>query len=335
MGEQLERVAAKPPALAHYSGDDLELIRRFIAPESSDHELAFFLEYAHARDLNPFEGELVGVSRWSAKEKRNIMSIQVTVRGERTLAERTGLYGGQDPPEWCSKDGRWVDVWLNEKDPPAAARVAVYRKDWPRPAVGVARYASYVQLNRDGHPINLWKSAPDLMLAKCAEASALRKAFARGRDLSDASKVSMEARQVGLDDNGRHALVERVTDGRTNSTRDLTEDEVLEVRAEIARLGAVDVDPETGEIVGEALAADAEEPEPLTPEETERRRLVAELVPRARALPAEARTLLHTFLDGAKIGSAKKVNDYTLDELHRTADAITEFEKPLEGTEPF
>lgn len=333
MGEQLERVApaAKPPALAHYSSDELELIRRFVAPGSSDHELAFFLEYAQARHLNPFEGELVGVSRWSAKEKREIMSIQVTVRGERTLAERTGLYGGQDAPEWCSRDGRWVDVWLNDKEPPAAARVAVYRKDWPRPAVGVARYASYVQLNKDGNPINLWKSAPDLMLAKCAEAAALRKAFARDRDLSSASKVSMEARQVGLDDDGRHALVERVTDGRTNSTRDLTEDEVLEVRAEIARLGALDVDPDTGEIVGEALAGDVTEPEPLTPEETERRRLIAELVPRARALPAEARQLLHTFLDGAKIGSAKKVNDYTLDELRRTEEAITEFEKPLDG----
>ena len=338
MGEQLERVApagrpvTKPPALAHYSPDDLELIRRFVAPGSSDPELAFFLEYARARDLNPFEGELVGVSRWSAKEKREIMSIQGTVRGERTRAERTGLYGGQDPPEWCGPDGRWLEVWLDTEHPPAAARVAVYRKDWDRAAVGVARYVSYVQLNKDGNPINLWKSAPDLMLAKCAEAAALRKAFARGRDLSDASKVSMEARQVGLDDNGRHALVERVTDGRTNSTRDLTDEEVLEVRAEIARLGGVDVDPETGEIVDQALVEEAEE---LAPEEAERRRLVAELVPRARALPAEARTLLHTFLDGAKIGSAKKVNDYTVDELRRTEEAITEFEKPLEGTEPF
>ena len=336
MGEQLERAApaslpaTKPPALAHYSPDDLELIRRFVAPGSSDPELAFFLEYAQARDLNPFEGELVGVSRWSAKEKREIMSIQVTVRGERTLAERTGLYGGQDPPEWCSKDGRWVDVWLNEKEPPAAARVAVYRKDWPRPAVGVARYASYVQLNKDGNPINLWKSAPDLMLAKCAEAAALRKAFARGRDLSAASKVSMEARQVGLDDNGRHALVERVTDGRTNSTRDLTEDEVLEVRAEIARLGAVDVDPETGEIVGEALAGEAEE---VTPEEAERRRLIGELVPRARTLEGEARALFQTWLDSSGIGQVKKVRDYTLDELQKVGEALAEFEKPV-GEEP-
>lgn len=341
MAADLERAApavpvpaTRPPALACYSPDELELIRRFIAPKSSDQELAFFLEYAAARDLNPFEGELVGVSRWNAKQQREQMTIQVTVRGERTLAERTGLYGGQDPPEWCGPDGRWVDVWLDTEQPPAAARVAVYRKDWPRPAVGVARYASYVQLGKNRQPIGLWAGAPDLMLAKCAEAAALRKAFSRGRNLSDASKVSMEARQAGLDDNGRHALVERVTDGRTNSTRQLTDEEMLEVRAEIARLGGndVDVDPDTGEIVdqSETLAGSADE-EPVTAEEAERRRLVAELVPRARALDPEARSLLHTWLNTQNIGSAKKVNDYTLDELLRTGEAIAEFEKPLEG----
>lgn len=342
MGEQLERASSsavakpevRPPALAHYSPDDLELIRRFVAPKSSDHELAFFLEYAQARDLNPFEGELVGVSRWNAKEQREVMTIQVTVRGERTLAERTGLYGGQDPPEWCGKDGRWVDVWLDTEQPPAAARVAVYRKDWPRPAVGVARYASYVQLNKQKQPVGLWAGAPDLMLAKCAEAAALRKAFSRGRDLSAASKVSMEARQAGLDDDGRHALVERVTDGRTRSTRELTDEEMLEVRAELVRLGGdgdVEVDPETGEIVDQALAEPAAED--VSPEEAERRRLVAELVPRARALEGEARSLFQVWLDSAGIGQAKKVKDYTLGELHTVAEALTEFEKPV-GEEP-
>lgn len=339
MGEALEKVSgqvakpeARPPALAHYSADDLELIRRFVAPNSSDHELAFFLEYAQAFGLNPFQGEIVGVPRWNAKAGRNVMTIQVTVRGERALAERTGTYAGQDPPQWCGPDGKWREVWL-DKNPPAAARVAVYRKDWDRPAVGVARYSSYVQLGKNGNPTGLWATAPDLMLAKCAEAAALRKAFTSGRDLSPASKVSMEARNAGLDDDGRHELVERVTDGRTNSTRELTDEEVLEVRAEIARLGGdapAGVDPETGEVVD----AEPVEEEQVSPEEAERRRLVDELVPRARALDGEARQLFTTWLDGAGIGSAKLVKNYTLDELHKVADALTTFETPV-GEEPF
>lgn len=337
MGDQLERVSAgaakpeaRPPALAHYTSDDLELIRRFVAPKSSDHELAFFLEYAQAAGLNPFQGEIVGVPRWNAKDQREVMSIQVTVRGERTLAERTGLYGGQDPPQWCGPNGHWVEVWLDTEKPPAAARVAVYRKDWDRPAVGIARYSSYVQLNKQGQPVNLWKTGPDFMLAKCAEAAALRKAFGGGRELSPASKVSMEARQAGLDDNGRHELVAEVTGGRTDSTRELTDEEILEVRAEIARLGGdIEVDPETGEILR------AEPAEELTPEQIEHCDLVEKLVPRARALTGEARQLFQKWLDGSGIGQAKKVKEYTLDELRNVEEALAEFEKPLEGEEPF
>lgn len=310
MGD-LERVAnreARPPALAHYSPDDLELIRRFVAPDSSDHELAFFLEYAQAQGLNPFQGELVGVPRWSEKAKRKVMSIQVTVRGERTLAERTGLYGGQDPPQWCGPDARWLDVWLDEK-PPAAARVAIYRKDWDRPAVGVARYASYVQLGKDGSPQGLWKTSADFMLAKCAEASALRKAFSGGREMSAASRASMEARQAGLDDNGRHTLVEQVTDGRTASTREMTEEELLEFRAEVARLQAAESDP--------------------TAEELEHRRLLAELVPKAAALPELQRTLFDSQLQAWGIDPDTPARAYTLDQLGQIKAYLDGLEEPF------
>lgn len=314
MGDQLEYIG-RPPALARYSPDDLELIRRFVAPSSTDHELSFFLEYAQARGLNPFEGEVVGVSRWSAKEKRPVMTIQTTVRGERTLAERTGLYGGQDPPEWCGPDGRWVEVWLDLEKPPAAARVAVYRKDWARPAVGVARYASYVQVNKDKCPVGLWLTAPDLMLAKCAEAAALRKAFSSGRDLSAASKVSMEARRVGLDDDGRHALVEQVTDGRTSSTRDLTDEELLEMRAELVRLQ------------GEAEAVVVED---LTPEEVEHRELLAGLVPRVARITDEVeRALFDSQLDAWGIGPETPARLYTLEQLRQVKGYLDSLEEPF------
>lgn len=254
---------------AAWSSEEAELLRDQMCSGASDAELAFFAKVCRHKGLDPFGGEIIATMRWSAKAQRKVLVIQETVAGLRTIAERTGLYGGQDAPLWCGPDKVWTDVWLDDT-PPAAAKVRVYRKDWLEPATGVATYSSYVQLNDKGDPLGLWKTGPDFMLWKCAEAAALKRAFRRQleeagvntREFTPPERVSMEGRLVGLDDEDRHALVREVTGGRTDSSRDLDEAEVLEMRAKIARRRPVSVtsagpggtqvtwyDPETGEIV--------------------------------------------------------------------------------------
>src|SRR5262245_28217205 len=163
---------------AAYSSDQIELIKRTIAKGATNDELALFLQIAKRTGLDPFDRQIYFIKR-KQKNKRSgeweeIGQTQVSIDGLRVVAERTGEMDGQDV-HWCGADGSWADVWLQDT-PPAAARVVVYRKGCAHGFIGIARFDEYVQTYQD-KPTGLWTKMPANMLAKCAEALALRKAF--------------------------------------------------------------------------------------------------------------------------------------------------------------
>lgn len=135
-------------------------------------DLAVFFHQARRTGLDPFARQIYMI------ERQGKQTIQTGIDGFRLIArrtvERTGESLGYEDTLWCGPEGVWTDAWL-KAEPPAAAKVVVIRGGQRFSAVALFR--EYVATKRDGSLTNMWATKGALMLAKCAEALALRKAF--------------------------------------------------------------------------------------------------------------------------------------------------------------
>lgn len=137
-----------------------ELVKRTIAPDATEAELQLYFYDCSRRGVHPLD-KLLHFTKRQGKYTP-ITSIDLL----RMRADSTGQHVGTDEPIYQGVKG----------SPDFAALVRVHKLVAGQKATftGTARWSEYFPGEAQGF---MWKKMPHLMLGKCAEALALRKAF--------------------------------------------------------------------------------------------------------------------------------------------------------------
>jgi len=147
----------------------LNTVRSVLAPDLTAEELKLFAIVSSRSGLDPFAKQIYAVKR------QGRVTFQTGIDGYRSIAARTGLYDGQDEPEYGPVCG------CGDKRPeghPESATVRVYRKGVGRAIAATAFWHEYKpEQGQSGRQDAMWVRMPRVMIAKVAEALALRKAF--------------------------------------------------------------------------------------------------------------------------------------------------------------
>ncbi len=152
------------------SPEKVDLLKRTICRGSTNDEFELFLHACKRTGLDPFMKQIHAVKRWDNVLRREVMQIQTGIDGYRLIADRTGKYApGKETVFSYASDGTLVSstAYVKKQTPDGT---------WHEIS-STAYYVEYVCLKKDGLPNIMWATKGHIMLSKCAEACALRKAF--------------------------------------------------------------------------------------------------------------------------------------------------------------
>lgn len=163
-----------PARIAKATGYDAEkvaLVKDTIARGASDDELMLFLHLAQRSGLDPFSRQIYLIERRAQIDGqwKTTRQPQTGIDGLRLIADRTDRYApGREPTYTYDATGSLLTA-------------TAYVKKWVRgewhEIAATAHYDEYVGKTGKGEVTRMWAEKPHIMLAKCAEALALRRAF--------------------------------------------------------------------------------------------------------------------------------------------------------------
>lgn len=162
----------------HFNPKQIDILKNSICKGVSNEEFEIFLMACAKTQLDPFMRQIYAVKRKAKKPDGawgETMTIQTGIDGYRLIAERTGCYApGPEPTYVMDANGNLTS---------ATAYIKKQTKDGTWHTVSASAYSDeYMQTfvdksSGEKRPTGMWGNMPRTMLAKCAEAQALRKAF--------------------------------------------------------------------------------------------------------------------------------------------------------------
>lgn len=167
---------APQDAFGKLTRPQIDLIKRTVAKGASDDELRMFIQVCKGANLNPFLKQVHLIPRWDSKAGKEMRTIQVSIDGFRAIAESSGAYAGNDDAIFEGETDIEYGEKKNKITVPLKATVTVYKmvEGQRYSFTATARWTEYYPGAKMGFQ---WHIRPYLMLGKCAEALALRKAF--------------------------------------------------------------------------------------------------------------------------------------------------------------
>jgi phage recombination protein Bet len=157
------------------TAEQVDLVKTTVFPGASDDELKLYFFECRRRGVHPLDRLVIPVKRKDKNEGYKI-SFQTSIDLFRSQAEETGEYRGQKDIEYGDMLA-WPGV---DKKVPSSAKATVLRHDSITGETIEVSATAYWEEYYPGEQLGFqWRKMPRLMLGKCAEALALRKAFPR------------------------------------------------------------------------------------------------------------------------------------------------------------
>jgi phage recombination protein Bet len=149
--------AIKLAGTGELTPEQIQLITTTIAKGATKDELALFLYRCKSLGLDPLKPGQIYFIKYGTGPG----SIVVGIEGFRSKAAKTGKLSGINRGVTKDEKGKLIGAWAE-----------VHRKDWTHPA------REEVPLSEYDSGRGTWKTMPETMLKKVAEAACLRMAFA-------------------------------------------------------------------------------------------------------------------------------------------------------------